>query len=438
MTNKLYIQNFISIRNAELYIEAFTILIGPQAAGKSIVAKSAYLFRSFPRLLRQILMKDQGKREFDREYRSLFSTIFPEYAWAGKSFRVCYHTRYGEICFEGQPKSRTAPVRLSYSDHYANLIRRGKQLSKRVHDRVEKELESKSKRRRFMDSEHQYEYKLTKELRTFDFGFSQSLESPVFIPSGRSFFSSLETNVFAFLANNISIDHFLKEFGNTYGSAKSFLEFMRRDRNSEQRMKFDLLPKVIGGEYQRERRLGKEWILSPDGRRTEVAHASSGQQESLPMLIVLTVLPFLYDYVGNLYIVEEPEAHLFPASQKQILKMIVETYHQTEKQNSYLITTHSPYVLAVANVLAKAGIVRKELLETKPPKKELLGTLYDVVSKSQQIPQGCLSAYLVDEGTLKPIIDHATGLIDDAVIDAVSEDTSAEFESLLDVEAGNV
>ena len=43
----LEIQNFLTIREAKLDVRRFTILIGPQANGKSVVAKVLYFFRNF-------------------------------------------------------------------------------------------------------------------------------------------------------------------------------------------------------------------------------------------------------------------------------------------------------------------------------------------------------------------------------------------------------
>src|SRR5690606_22710135 len=73
---------------------------------------------------------------------------------------------------------------------------------------------------------------------------------------------------------------------------------------------------IISGDY--ELKDEQDWILSK-GRRINLANASSGQQEALPMLLTLCVWPLLRAREnGSMYFIEEPEAHLFPTSQGHI------------------------------------------------------------------------------------------------------------------------
>lgn len=439
--NKYEISNFISLKEAAIKPADFTILIGPQASGKSVVAKIVYLFRSFPRLLHHTLLQNKGKRELDGEYLRLFRTIFPDYSWENKAFRLCHTTEHGDICFEGNPKSRGRPVTIKYSDHYAKLITNAQYMNKRLHENLEKEMKTRQKQRRLVDQEYEYGFRLANVIREkIDFGYNQSVDSPVFIPSGRSFFSSLEKNVFAFLANNINIDHFLKEFGNTYNTAKSVISFLKYEDNMDIEKELRLMEEVVGGTYFQERRLGKEWIISEGGRKTEVVHTSSGQQEALPLLVVLTTLPFLSKDKGNLYIVEEPEAHLFPRTQKNVLEKIVRIYHQTNRSSTYLITTHSPYILSVANVLIKGGVLQKKYSSNslananEEEKSDRLNKLYKIVPREHQIPPGKIEALLVESGTIKSIVDNSTGLINDEAIDYVSESIADDFDKLINLD----
>ena len=80
--------------------------------------------------------------------------------------------------------------------------------------------------------------------------------------------------------------------------------------------------------------------------RVQLSFASSGQQEVLPLLLTLLEFPSKIKRAQQL-IIEEPEAHLFPAAQKYILDFMV----ATAKDNlcDMLFTTHSPYVIACLN-----------------------------------------------------------------------------------------
>ncbi|WP_029033397.1 ATP-binding protein [Salinimicrobium terrae] len=70
----------------------------------------------------------------------------------------------------------------------------------------------------------------------------------------------------------------------------------------------------MNGTYLREKE--KDFILHKDNRKVNLSNASSGQQETLPLVTVLKVLNYSSFFNGGatLYI-EEPEAHLFPTAQ---------------------------------------------------------------------------------------------------------------------------
>jgi len=136
---------------------------------------------------------------------------------------------------------------------------------------------------------------------------------------------------------------------------------------------------------------------------TDVRDSSSGQQELLPVLMtaMCTNSAFL--------MIEEPEAHIYPQSQYDIIRALVKKQKWTPK-TALLITTHSPYVLTALNNLAYAGILSENFSLAK--KEDELKKLYAIYSSEEQIPQGELAAYLVKDGTAKDIIDKETGLVD--------------------------
>jgi len=105
-------------------------------------------------------------------------------------------------------------------------------------------------------------------------------------------------------------------------------------------------------------------LFSKDGREVDICNASSGQQESFYILLLLEKLPILKKYYGNctMYI-EEPEAHLFPLEQKLILELIAQIFNDINKAGrtpiKFYITTHSPYVLnTINNMLIKGNIIK--------------------------------------------------------------------------------
>jgi predicted ATPase len=120
-------------------------------------------------------------------------------------------------------------------------------------------------------------------------------------------------------------------------------------------------------------------------------------QESLPMLSVFPLL--IHRKTDNIYFLE---AHLFPVSQKHIVSLMAIMYN-----HSMVITTHSPYILSAINNL---------ILDTN---KEELYKLVDMLID--------VSAYTVEDGVLKSIVDTENRLIGMNIIDSVSDD----FDRLL-------
>ena len=84
--------------------------------------------------------------------------------------------------------------------------------------------------------------------------------------------------------------------------------------------------------------------------KVRLADASSGQQEVFPLLLILNNL-FQNDIVRQRRVViEEPEAHLFPTAQKEIVELLRRLLSRTSTLG-FVITTHSPFILCCLNSL---------------------------------------------------------------------------------------
>ncbi|MDJ0797620.1 MAG: AAA family ATPase [Calothrix sp. MO_167.B12] len=78
---KLTLINFLNIEDIELNLAKINILIGPQASGKSIIAKLIYFFKDFFIKYRFSIFRQQNKADFDKNIIKNFKEIFPEYSW---------------------------------------------------------------------------------------------------------------------------------------------------------------------------------------------------------------------------------------------------------------------------------------------------------------------------------------------------------------------
>src|SRR5690606_2385925 len=148
-----------------------------------------------------------------------------------------------------------------------------------------------------------------------------------------------------FLASNLDIDPYLKEFGSLYESSKRLYKdsFFHRSPEYKELLEdtYRAIEAIIAGDY--ELRDEQDWIVNK-GKRINLANASSGQQEALPMLLTLCVWPvFRSREQRSMCFIEEPEAHLFPTSQGHIVSIISQFY--AELGTNFFITTHSPYII---------------------------------------------------------------------------------------------
>ncbi|HCR1047870.1 TPA: AAA family ATPase, partial [Enterobacter hormaechei] len=85
---KLEIDNFLSITSATLELKKVNVFIGPQAQGKSIIAKLISFFKEVPESLVNAFVDNTTKREFSNNQISKFEQIFPPVYWENNEFRI--------------------------------------------------------------------------------------------------------------------------------------------------------------------------------------------------------------------------------------------------------------------------------------------------------------------------------------------------------------
>jgi hypothetical protein len=252
------------------------------------------------------------------------------------------------------------------------------------------------------------------------------LHRAFFIPASRSFFANLQRSVFFFLAQNIKIDPFIWQFGHHYETAKrTFAERSVPDHKTDLgklRKKIDpLLDAILVGKYKYEDE--QDWIEDKKSTKTNLSDASSGQQEALPMLAMLATWPFaLYPARFTLFI-EEPEAHLFPTSQKHVVSLLALISNRLSCD--FVITTHSPYILTAINNLILASEVGSEKGSYEVGR---------VVDKDFFVRYEDVRAYTIADGRLESILNDETRLVGTNIIDSVSNEFDEVFDTLLSMQ----
>lgn len=370
---RLTIHKFSCIKDMTVEFKRLTVFIGEQASGKSVTCKLYYFFtQAFRNVYSNGLEKrfkfDMIAKELEKEFR----LIFPNSAWQNDAFNISWNVDGKKIVVS---HSRSAKkIRIQCDDYKATYEMALKRLSKKDAGQTKLTLfEENFKLRMWSD-----------EIVSQAIGLL-NLPSVDYIPAGRSFFSTIQENVFALLSDNIGIDYFLKEFGRRIES-RGFRYFRHDPYSSLREYK-----NILHGSYSFD---GKEqWIVRDENHKVRLADASSGQQEVFPLLLLLN--QFLHADISRprRIVIEEPEAHLFPTAQKEIVELLRNLMQRT-KSLGFVITTHSPFILCCLN---------------------------NLIAKSKSLGNA-VSAYHLHDGILDDLYDSDLKLINAKRFDDISTD----------------
>ncbi len=419
MNETLDIHDFLIIKKVSLKIKKINVLIGRQANGKSLIAKLVYFFRRISTHLIEAIRNKCNKRQLDKNIIDDFENRFPRYAWEGTAFEIKYQLDEINIVIQGE-KRTTGKTKLVviYSDSLTTLFNSKKRAYVK---RLEEYSLMENQYRRPTNYQYQAIYESVFEpIRQSE--YKHFFSSSVFVPASRSFFANLQKNIFTFMASNLDIDPFLKDFGSLYEASK------RRYRESPIPRKPQTLAdsldrsieSIIAGRYEYDD--DQDWITTK-GNRINLVNASSGQQEALPMLLTLAVWPFYKSGTDeDMFFIEEPEAHLFPTSQSRIISILTSLYDNLNL--GFFITTHSPYILSALNNNILAGDVRKNKNITNDEYQNISGGGYPIDFDD-------IAAYAVSDGTAKSINDSEFRMIGAEVLDEVSEHFQEIMSNLL-------
>jgi len=398
MSDRLIVKNFGVLKDIDIEIKDFNIIIGTQSQGKSLLGKLVSFFTSINLDILPIVIKSKiNYEEFNNLIRQSFLLIFPEYIIKQYSnFSIEYHIKNSKY-FINYKSDKI--LNISFSNDVLNLI--GK---------------SKLKSKPFL---------------TNLFGISNLLEktSAIYIPSGRSFFNILKSNIF-FLAlqKGTNIDPFILEFGNYYENTKEIAFDELKNKNSKI---IQLAKEILKGDYIYNPRDNSDYLITTQGTRLELINSSSGQQEVMPiLLLVIFLLTNTKNNTKKFLVVEEPEAHLYPTTQNQVVDFLANAYNESNKNLKFFITTHSPYILTSLN-----NLIQAHNTFLKQPDKE--NEISKVIDKDKWVDFENVSVYYLENGKCQSVLDDEDRLINATFIDKVSDDIGKKFNKLIDIEFEN-
>ena len=398
----LHLENIGPISVVDIDLRRYNVFIGPQSSGKSTIAKlisfcSWVEKRVATTLSEKIFTSAEDFRTQAEDYHKMHGYFNANSVLEYSSDII--HLKYKESDFSIELINETAYKRkkILYIPSDRNLVAMNK-LDRLI-------VEANTNLRGFMfdwfDARETYgkEHHLSILDLNMEYYYDKDAKvnkDKIIHINGKTYeiaLSDASSGLQSVTPLTLLLSYFSKQYFSDYGKTISY-EKTREQKELEEKINMLLSTSVLGIIA------GKESIIGSLGSR------------------------FIYD---NLtipsscdFIIEEPEQNLFPSTQAQLVNYLLNICNSQEKQHSFTLTTHSPYILTQLNILLFAGILRKQ------GKAEQVS---EYVSDS--IAPEDLNVYAVqNDGTVISVIDTETSMISQNYLDSVSEELSIKFQQL--------
>lgn len=443
---KIIIKNNGPVKEFEMEISRFNLLIGEQATGKSTIAKGIYFFRvlktNITNYLTQICDtglyngKSQENMKFyeaiRHEQKDIFIQLFG-YSWdLDPDLEMTYYYTedvWVSVALHDGDRPGKKLIGVEYSPEIMGQVTKLKkevcEIARNGSSVITSLALAKEERRR----NHELVVRRVNEI------FQDDRET-YYIPAGRSLLTVMSNSravmnsvtTLDLITENFMalIDNIRNNFSN--GLKRVHQYYPMPDRKFDVNEMIAWIISMQKGEYRYSS--GRESLIIDGDEKHPVGinFASSGQQEILWLLNFLYVLMLRQE--NAFVIIEEPEAHIYPTLQKEVMEYIA--MFGNMQSSAVFLTTHSPYILTAANNLFYAGAVA----ETGQGQK-----VREVIDRRRIIKAGELSAYKLlkacAEGGSKKYVnlvnnegmEMCTGLIDE-----VSSEINQIYTALYDIE----
>lgn len=179
--------------------------------------------------------------------------------------------------------------------------------------------------------------------------------------------------------------------------------------------------RYLTSEYYKEAHTNVEQDMLRQNLHEVVAKECAGLTKREQQNIIDTILT---PHHTDLF-VEEPEAHIFPSTQKSFVYSLVEMLNGNVQHTCFL-ATHSPYILTAFNNIILAG-------ETMAMSKEKADKVSVIMPKRQTLCYDEVAAFEMSNGRNHSIMDEDFRLISADAIDAASQEISNDFDYLLNI-----
>jgi len=399
---KIEIKNFGPISNAEIEIKKILVLIGDNAMGKSTVTK---LISNFV-WMEKALFRSSEKEWFEKENR--FKNFFLSYhrnesflkedtviEYHGKAFVIKYSNNKISIENQTDKDNNYQLPQIMYVPAERNFL---------TYLRTTKDLQSggalQDFERELTKASENLEKTLSLPIRDFEIEYNKR-HKMLYVKNKNhtkikitEAASGLQSAVPLFLVS----DYLSKLVHNSRNIDTMKSSDIREFEKDTDKIADEIFNNILNDKN-----------LSEKQKHIAIAKISSK----------ISPLSNKFNRKAFINIVEEPEQNLFPMSQMQLVKSLVEICNKNT-DNKLIISTHSPYVLATINNLILAHKVGEKFSE-KVAKK---------VNRNLWLNKNDVFAGIIKDGKVEKIIDPEFDIIQQEHIDSVSQIINEEFDYL--------
>lgn len=425
---KIAIKNLGPIESVEFELNDFTIFIGPQASGKSTLAKAIYFFKTLVSHIESSLIaqsrspqKKLGPINMRTHAEKIINNRFISF-WGVNKLKQnteirYYYTSLNHVIID---RKNDGSIQTTFSDNLEAKITEAQEDFDIAYKALKDDGVGTKSWFDYRDVVHSIFLKI----------FGEN-EYATYLPAGRSAASVLPSSVL-FPSEEMS-DEVLTSFyrmrfriiewfnqGFDGVEKKLILQGETPKRIGVIKQFWDYSKKILKGEYRTENGSQRIYFGENEEDYVQLPFASSGQQEALWIVISLLYL-LVQVRRRNFIVIEEPEAHLFPITQRDITNLI--SYFFQSSNSQIIITTHSPYMLSSANNLLFAHSQgMKDAKKTQ-----------DVIVSDFWLKYEKTGVYFLEHGGIRDIIDSDLKMIRVEEIDKVSSVIINEYEHLEDI-----
>ena len=394
MNERLKVKSFGPVKDLDIIFKKVTLFIGDQGTGKSCVAK---LFSTF-KWLEKVLSQKKYKLSYFEQYNR-FKTM------------LCAYHRIDSFIDNGNPyiKFEGELYDFLYENGHFSVIDKKQEIkgiSKVMYVPAERSIVSVAENKS----------KLLKELPDSSETFSDE-----FVNAKKYFQSGFNL---PFEGLRFEYDN-LNDIGWIQGT-----NYKVRLTNASSGIQSSL-PMCIVSEFLSSKISNKEEIKlskeEKDKLEKRIAEIMQNEEYSDSIKdIMIRQLSYANRYDRLINIVEEPALNLFPRSQMDVLKSLV-LNNANSNENMLVLTTHSPYSLAIVNTMIMGAKAYSNANE------ELRNQIESILPVKYQINDDDIAAYRLSSSDAiycQSVINSNTGLVSKNELDSASDDIMRVFNSL--------